>query len=45
MATTSDRQKRIIEHVSRSKGDFIKTSLNSEQRKLQILEHVRLTTG
>ncbi|WP_250123210.1 hypothetical protein [Chroococcidiopsis sp. CCMEE 29] len=45
MATNSDRQKRIMEHLARSTGNFIKPSLNSEQRKQQILEHVRLTKG
>lgn len=41
MATKSDRQKRIAEHLSRSTGDFSKSSLNSVQRKQQILEHIR----
>lgn len=46
MATTnSDRQKRIMEHLSRSTGNFIKPSPNNEGRKQQILEHVRLTKG
>ncbi len=45
MATQSDRQKRIMEHLSRSTFDFAKLSSNSEQRKQQILEHVRLTKG
>lgn len=45
MATTPDRQKRIIEHVARSTGDFLKPSLNSEDRKQRIMEHIRLTKG
>jgi hypothetical protein len=45
MATTPDRQKRIIEHLARSTGDFIKPPLNSEDRKRRIIEHIRLTKG
>lgn len=45
MATTSDRQKRIMEHLSRSTGNFIKSASNSEARKQQIMEHIRLTKG
>lgn len=48
MATTPDRQKRIMEHLARSSGNFINpnpSSLNSEQRKQQIMEHIRLTKG
>jgi len=47
MATQSDRQKRIMEHLARSTNDFIKPTLNSSSndRKQRILEHVRLTRG
>lgn len=47
MANTPDRQKRIMEHLARSSGDFIKPSpsVNSEQRKQRIMEHIRLTKG
>lgn len=45
MATQSDRQKRIMEHLSRSTAGFPKPLLNSEQRQQQVLEHVRLSTG
>lgn len=45
MADTSDRQKRIMEHLARSTGGFIKTSSNPEGRKQRIMEHIRLTRG
>ena len=45
MATTPDRQKRIMEHLSRSTGDFIKLSPTSDARKQRIMEHIRLTKG
>ncbi len=45
MATQSDRQKRIMEHLARSSGNFISPKLDSLERKQQILEHVRLTRG
>ncbi|MCX7595633.1 MAG: hypothetical protein N2235_18125 [Fischerella sp.] len=43
MAIQSDRQRRIMEHLARSTNDFIKPTLNSNERKQRILEHVRLT--
>jgi hypothetical protein len=45
MATNSDRQRKIMEHLARSTGKFINTSLYSEERKQQIMEHVRLSKG
>ncbi|MBR8838169.1 MAG: hypothetical protein DSM106950_30245 [Stigonema ocellatum SAG 48.90 = DSM 106950] len=45
MATQSDHQKRIMEHVARSTGNFITPKLDSLERKQRILEHVRLTRG
>ncbi|HEY9615777.1 MAG TPA: hypothetical protein V6C64_02980 [Microcoleaceae cyanobacterium] len=42
-----DRKKRIMEHLARSTGDFMKrpTVNNSDQRKRQIIDHVRRTFG
>jgi hypothetical protein len=47
MAEMSDRQKRIMEHVARSKGEFFKptSSTPSPERKQQIMDHVRRTRG
>ncbi|MGJ3250148.1 MAG: hypothetical protein ACFE0J_03295 [Elainellaceae cyanobacterium] len=46
MATMDDRKKRIMEHLARSTGDFIKRSPQPNgQRKQQILDHVRRTKG
>ncbi len=45
MATQSDKQKRIMEHLARSTSDFSKVKLNSCERKQQIMEHVRLSKG
>lgn len=45
MAEASDRQRQIMEHLARSTGDFIKPSLNSEDRKKRIMDHIRLTKG
>ncbi|MBD1839810.1 hypothetical protein H6F78_01545 [Coleofasciculus sp. FACHB-64] len=46
MASADDRKKRIMEHLSRSSGDFIKPSpRNSEERKQRISDHVRRTKG
>jgi hypothetical protein len=47
MATMDDRKKRIMEHLARSTGDFIKksASVTSDQRKQQIMDHVRRTSG
>lgn len=39
--TIQDRKKRIMSHVKSSSGDFGDFSLNPEQRKRQIIEHVR----
>lgn len=43
-----DRKKRIMEHLSRSTGDFIKSSSSAAakiERKQRILDHVRRTIG
>jgi hypothetical protein len=47
MAEMSDRKKRIMEHLARSSGDFLRqpTSPLSDQRKQQIQEHIRRTSG
>ncbi|MEX0270066.1 hypothetical protein AB3R30_13050 [Leptolyngbyaceae cyanobacterium UHCC 1019] len=46
MATDSDRKKRILEHLSRSTGDFSKRSTgDSSDRKQKIMDHARRTTG
>jgi deoxyribose-phosphate aldolase len=47
MANLDDRKKRIMEHIARSKGDFIKrsTSNSSVERKQQIMDHIRRTSG
>lgn len=49
MALMDDRKKRIMEHLARSSGDFIRSSSASgaakTERKQQILDHVRRTTG
>ncbi|NJN88055.1 MAG: hypothetical protein HC881_19385 [Leptolyngbyaceae cyanobacterium SL_7_1] len=46
MADMDDRKKRIMEHLSRSTGDFIKRSPTaSPERKQQILDHIRRTKG
>jgi hypothetical protein len=47
MATMDDRKKRIMEHLARSTGDFIRKSPSplSDQRKQQIMDHIRRTTG
>ncbi|MBD2019650.1 hypothetical protein H6F43_05545 [Leptolyngbya sp. FACHB-36] len=44
---TDDRKKRIMEHLARSSGDYIKrsTSTSSGERKQQILDHIRQTSG
>lgn len=39
--TIQDRKRRIMSHVKSSSGDFGDFSLNPEQRKRQIIEHVR----
>ncbi|MEB3360355.1 MAG: hypothetical protein VKK04_26765 [Synechococcales bacterium] len=47
MATPDDRKKRIMDHLSRSTGDFIRRSPNasSGDRKQQVMDHIRLTRG
>ncbi|NJP11135.1 MAG: hypothetical protein HC866_18045 [Leptolyngbyaceae cyanobacterium RU_5_1] len=47
MATLDDRKKRVMEHLARSTGDFIKrpTLSTNSDRKQQIMTHVRLTKG
>ncbi len=47
MAEMSDRKKRIMEHLARSSGEFIRrpTSTTSEERKKQIQDHIRLSKG
>lgn len=47
MATLDDRKKRIMEHLARSTGDFVKSSSAAAkaERKQQILDHARRTTG
>ncbi len=45
MAAQSDRQKRIMEHLARSSGNFIKAKLDTSERREQIMEHIRLTRG
>lgn len=41
-----DRKKRIMEHLARSTGEFIKQSPKmSDQRKKQIMDHVQRTKG
>lgn len=42
----SDRQRRIREHLSRSAGEFVNPGpQRSEQRKQQIMDHVRRSRG
>ncbi|MBI4784944.1 MAG: hypothetical protein HY785_27105 [Oscillatoriophycideae cyanobacterium NC_groundwater_1537_Pr4_S-0.65um_50_18] len=46
MASSDDRKKRIMEHLARSINDFSKPSMKmTEERKQQIKDHVRRTTG
>jgi len=47
MADKTDRQKRIMEHLARSSGEFIKRSpqTTSPDRKQQIMDHVNRTRG
>jgi hypothetical protein len=41
-----DRKKRVMEHLSRSTGDFIKPTIRlTDQRKQQIMDHIRRTKG
>ncbi|UIE38993.1 hypothetical protein [Leptodesmis sichuanensis] len=48
MATIDDRKKRIMEHLARSTGEFLKRptmSSSTNDRKQQIMDHVRRTKG
>jgi hypothetical protein len=46
MASSDDRKKRIMEHLARSINDFSKPTIKmTEERKQQIKDHVRRTTG
>lgn len=47
MATEDQRKQQIMEHLSRSTGQFIKRSPNasSSDRKKQVMDHVRRTRG
>jgi len=46
MASSDDRKKRIMEHLARSTHDFSKPTIKmTEERKQQIKDHVRRTTG
>jgi hypothetical protein len=47
MANYDDRKQRIMEHLSRSSGDFIKRSTlaSNRDRKQQIMNHIRKTSG
>ena len=42
-----DRKKRIMEHLARSSGDFIKRSPSpiSDDRRRQVMDHIRRTKG
>lgn len=42
-----DRKKRIMEHLARSSGDFIKRSASpiSDDRRRQVMDHIRRTKG
>lgn len=47
MAEMDDRKKRIMEHLARTKGEFLQrpTSNLNNDRKQQIRDHVRRTSG
>jgi hypothetical protein len=47
MTEMNDRKKRIMEHLARTKGEFINrpTSTLNLDRKQQIRDHIRRTTG
>lgn len=47
MANMDDRKKRIMEHLARSSGDFIKRSPSpiSDDRRRQVMDHIRRTKG
>ncbi|GAB4458652.1 MAG: hypothetical protein OHK0037_02740 [Elainellaceae cyanobacterium] len=46
MADMSDRKKRIMEHLARSKGDYQSPAVRpTAERKSQILDHVKRTKG
>jgi hypothetical protein len=43
---SNDRKKRVMEHLARSTGDFIKPTVRlTDQRKQQIMDHIRRTKG
>ncbi|NJO49683.1 MAG: hypothetical protein HC840_09830 [Leptolyngbyaceae cyanobacterium RM2_2_4] len=43
---TKRPQKRVMEHLARSTGDFIKPTIRlTDQRKQQIMDHIRRTKG
>lgn len=41
--TPQSRKKAIMEHLTRSSGNFNGLSVNSQQRKQKIQEHIRLS--
>ena len=47
MAAEDQRKKQIMEHLSRSTGQFIKRSPNASNpdRKQQVRDHIRRTRG
>ncbi|MEB3213207.1 MAG: hypothetical protein VKL39_17785 [Leptolyngbyaceae bacterium] len=47
MASEDQRKDRIMEHLSKSTGQFFKRSPNASntQRKQQVMDHVRRTRG
>ena len=47
MATADDRKKRIMEHLARSSGEFVKRSANASNpdRKKQVMDHIQRTRG
>ncbi|MDJ0593326.1 MAG: hypothetical protein QNJ72_25630 [Pleurocapsa sp. MO_226.B13] len=44
-ATSSSTQKRRMEHLERSKGNYDLNSGSKEARKSRIMSHVRITRG
>lgn len=46
MSEMSDRKKRIMEHLARTRGNYIAPSAAQPiERKQQIMDHVKRTTG
>ncbi|MEL6223037.1 MAG: hypothetical protein AAFR31_10405 [Cyanobacteria bacterium J06627_8] len=47
MASEDQRKKQIMEHLSKSSGQFFKRSPNasSSERKQQVMDHIRRTRG